>query len=175
MRFIKAVAPVDYTMWWGLYRECAAVFIHQNNEILVSRLVAISLRSDGGERRLEIVHGYQPHWSSTRNYPGYEVENKGHSWRHKILSLIYSVKWIYPPVGEEGGLSTSPPSLDSSVPSNPKVLVKCFSSIYIKQNAFLLGYPYNVSKSAVVTLTRCIGNEVVAKVESDNLTYFIIC
>ena len=28
------------------------------------------------------------------------------------------------------------------------------------------GYQYNVSKSAVVTLTRCIGNEVVSSVTS---------
>ena len=41
-----------------------------------SRDLSISIRSYGGEGRLEALYGHQPDWSLTRNQLGYEVENR---------------------------------------------------------------------------------------------------
>ena len=81
-------------------------------------------------------------------------------------SCIHNLaRWTERGAATEVLLSTSPPSWASSAPSNPKVgcllLSVCTGPLFI-----VAGYQYNVSKSAVVTLTRCIGNEVVSSVTS---------
>ena len=81
-------------------------------------------------------------------------------------SCIHNLaRWTERGAATEVLLSTSPPSWAYSAPSSPKVgcllLSVCTGPLFI-----VAGYQYNVSKSAVVTLTRCIGNEVVSSVTS---------
>ena len=80
-------------------------------------------------------------------------------------SCIHNLaRWTERGAATEVLLSTSPPSWASSAHSSPKVgcllLSVCTGPLFI-----VAGYQYNVSKSAVVTLTRCIGNEVVGSVK----------
>ena len=81
-------------------------------------------------------------------------------------SCIHNLaRWTERGAAAEALLSTSPPSWASSAPSSPKVgcllLSVCTGPLFM-----VAGYQYNVSKSAVVTLTRCIGNEVVSSATS---------
>ena len=143
-------------------------------------------RSDGWEGGLAAVHGHQPDRRAARHQPRHGVStallqnfrNFGNweTWNSTMTTLYCSrlipsscihnlARWTERGAATEVLLSTSPPSWASSVPSSPKVgcllLSVCTGPLFI-----VAGYQYNVSKSAVVTLTRCIGNEVVSSVTS---------